>query len=186
MTDHIAEFNFWSSRCSQYLNWWLSFSLFNFHIDKSQNLFSAFLACAHGPLLSSPGKFHNPRSLYFRALYARRNAYRYLFSYLGTLNVAVWPSKGRNAQWIAVESRDPNSFDGERESREDSREPMAGLPLSLWKSVGRVSVSGNEHFSKPSLEWGNPVHVAMPSTIVAIFDNLLFFDESFDCWQYIL
>src|SRR5580704_16699535 len=59
MTGRIAEFNFWSSRCSQYFNWWLSFSLFNFHIDKSQNLFSAFLACAHGPLLSFFGKFHN-------------------------------------------------------------------------------------------------------------------------------
>jgi hypothetical protein len=117
MTHHIAEFNFWSSRGSQNFNWWLSFSLFNFHIDKSQNLFSAFLACAHGPLLSSSGKFHNPRSLYFRALYARRNVYRYPFSYLGTLNAAVWPSKGRNAQWIAVESRDPNPFEGERESR---------------------------------------------------------------------
>src|SRR5580704_17547747 len=115
MTDHIAEVNSWSSRCSQYLNWWLSFSLFNFHI-KSQNLFSAFLACAHGPLLSSSGKFHNPSSLYFRALYARRNVYRCPFSYFA----AVWPSKGRNAQWIAVESRDPNPFDEERESREES------------------------------------------------------------------
>jgi hypothetical protein len=56
---------------------------------------------------------------------------------------------------------------------------------SLWQSVGSVSVSGNEHFSNPPLERGNPVDVGTPSISVAIFDNSLFFDESFNRWRYI-
>ena len=125
MTDHIAEFNFWSSRCSQYLNWWLSFSLFNFHIDKSQNLFSAFLACAHGPLLSSSGKFHNPRSLYFSALYARRNVYRCPFSYLGN------PKRG----WMALERQDRQGARAIDPGRMRDRQFEAGVGLGLTEAA---------------------------------------------------
>jgi hypothetical protein len=51
--------------------------------------------------------------------------------------------------------------------------------------MGAESVSGNEHFSKPPLERGNPVDVGTPSTSVTIFDNSFFFDESFNRWHYI-
>src|SRR5271169_4712595 len=75
----------------------------------------------------------------------------------------------------------------ERESRgKTAASQRPDFRSGLSQSVGSASVSGNEHCSKSSLDGGNPVDVGTPSTIVAIFDNSLFFDESLDRWHYIL